>query len=72
MRPLIDQKVISDELRTKIAGSGLSLNHLHLAYQRNGRQGVHEVLSEMSGDCVRVTISKRITDSIADFFRSEQ
>lgn len=53
-------------------GSGLYLNHLHLAYQRYGREGVHEVLSEMSGDCIRVTKSKSIFDSIADFFRSEQ
>ena len=53
-------------------GSGLSPNHLHLAYQRYGREGVHEVLSEMSGDCIRVTKSKSIFDSIADFFRSEQ
>lgn len=74
LRPLIDQKVISEGMGTKIAGSGLSLNHLHLAYRRNGRDGVHKVLSEMSGDCVRVRVTKfkRIIDSIADFLRSEQ
>ena len=50
-------------------GIGISQNHLHLAYQRYGREGV---ISEMSGDCIRVTKSKSIFYSIADFFRSEQ
>ncbi|XP_061190963.1 uncharacterized protein LOC133199106 [Saccostrea echinata] len=72
LRPLLDQKVISNGMGNKIAGSGLSLSHLQLAYQRNGREGVQDVLSEIADNSVRVTKSKKIIDSVADYFRSEQ
>ncbi|XP_062579139.1 uncharacterized protein LOC134241063 [Saccostrea cucullata] len=72
LKPLLDQKVISNRMGNKIASSGLSLSHLQLAYRRNGREGVQDVLTEITDNSVRVTKSRKIIDSVADFLRSEQ
>lgn len=72
LKPLLDQKVISNGMGNKIASSGLSLSHLQLAYRRNGREGVQDVLTEITDNSVRVTKSRKIIDSVADFLRSEQ
>ncbi|XP_062581909.1 uncharacterized protein LOC134243696 [Saccostrea cucullata] len=72
LKPSLDQKVISNGMGNKIASSGLSLSHLQLAYRRNGREGVQDVLTEITDNSVRVTKSRKIIDSVADFLRSEQ
>ena len=71
LRPMLDSKVISVGMSSKIAESGLTLAHLHLAYQRNGKEGIKDVLSEMTDGRVRVTKSQKIIDSISGFFHTD-
>lgn len=71
-KPLLDQKVISNLMGNKIAGSGVSLPHLQLAFQRNGREALRDVLSEMIDGNVRVTKSKKIIYSVANSCSSKQ
>ena len=46
MSTLVGTKSISKGNAHKIAFSGLSFVHIKLAFQRNGRQGVEDVLTE--------------------------
>ena len=68
---LIDQNVISLGMAKKIAGSGLDFSCLNLACKRN-QDGIHALFTEKSLNCkfVRVTNSKRILDSVNEFFMS--
>ena len=68
---LIDQNVISLGMAKKIAGSGLDFSCLNLACKRN-QDGIYALFTEKSLNCkfVRVTNSKRILDSVNEFFMS--
>ena len=70
LKVLVTSKIVSKNMARTIAGSGLQLKHLCYAYRRNGRSGIESVLQEkQSGSSkVRVTRSRKITDSIADYF----
>jgi len=66
--PLVERKVISRGIASKAAGSGLLPEHLTLAFQRRGADGVKAVLSQKDKTGkVRVTSSKKIIDKIVDF-----
>ena len=69
LQKLVNQKVLSLGMTKKIAGSGLSLKHLQLCYQRNGREGIQNIFSETvpNQEVVRVTRSKRIVDSVSEY-----
>nr|XP_022290026.1 uncharacterized protein LOC111101728 [Crassostrea virginica] len=68
---LIDQNVISLGMAKKIAGSGLDFSCLNLECKRN-QDGIYALFTEKSLNCkfVRVTNSKRILDSVNEFFMS--
>ena len=68
LHPLIDKKVISTGLATKIAESGLGLQHLQLAFQRGGTDGLELVLKEKFHGKVRVTANRRILSNIVSYF----
>jgi DNA polymerase III alpha subunit (gram-positive type) len=59
LKPLTEGEVISNGIANKIANSGLSLSHLLIAFQRNGREGIRDVFSEKLGSHVRVTKSNK-------------
>ena len=68
---LVNSKVVSKGMARTIAGSGLQLKHLMHAYRLNGRSGIISILQEkplVGGTQVRVTRSKKVSDSIADYF----
>ena len=62
MSTLGGTKLISKGNAHKIAFSGLSFVHIKLAFQRNGRQGVEDVLTENYQGEARVTLSRTILD----------
>lgn len=58
---------ITKTMVTKMAASGLELNHLKYAYKRGGRDGVHSVLSEKFQGHIRVTKKEAILNKISDY-----
>lgn len=69
LSPLTDSKAVSKGMCHTIAYSGLAFEHLKLAFNRNGRQGVMDVLTEEVNGKARVTRSKKVVDSISDYFQ---
>lgn len=55
-------------MATKIAESGLGFQHLQLAFQRGGADGLELVLKEKFNGKVRVTANKRILFNIVNYF----
>lgn len=68
LHPLLNKKVISTGMATKIAKSGLGFHHLQLAFQRGGADGLELVLKEKFNGKVRVTANKRILFNIVNYF----
>jgi len=72
LQPLLKQKVCRIGILRKMAASGLSLNHLKLAYTRNGSSGLQSIFGEQdSNKKVRVTKSKKIAHVIGMFFAEQ-
>lgn len=71
LQPLIRAKVITKGMAGKIAGSGLKLCHLNLAFRRGGKEGLSSVFCQKVNGKVRVTNSKRILLQLEYYFRSE-
>lgn len=65
--PLLDNKIISKNIARKIAGSGLSMDNLILAFDRSGADGIRNVFSEEINKSVRVTRSTKIIDSVSKY-----
>lgn len=59
---------ISNTLVRRMAASGLELKHLKFAYERNGQEGIHSVLSENSNGHPRVTARTSISYKISEYF----
>uniref|UniRef100_A0A8W8NYC9 Exonuclease domain-containing protein n=1 Tax=Magallana gigas TaxID=29159 RepID=A0A8W8NYC9_MAGGI len=70
LQPLIGQKIISCPIAKKIAGSGLQLKHLELAYSRDPVEGIYSLFSEQCGKSVRVSKSRKVTGKIVEYFAS--
>jgi len=68
LNPLLGKKVISAGMATKIADSGLGFQHLQLAFQRGGEDGLELVLKEKFHGKVRVTANRRILLNIVNYF----
>lgn len=51
---------LSNGMISKIAGVGISLHHLQLAYTKNKDKGVENLFTEDVGGCPRITKSKKI------------
>ncbi len=65
--PMIEQKVISRSMAEKIAGSGLGMPHLKLAYKRNPENGIHALCTECFDGKPRVTRKSVIISAIEDY-----
>lgn len=70
LQPLIGQKIISCPIAKKIAGSGLQLKHLELAYSRDPVEGIYSLFSEQCGKSVRVSKSRKVTGKLVEYFAS--
>lgn len=63
---LIDCKVVSKVMASKIANSGLHLKHLQLALQRGGFDGLWRVFAENVDGLPRITKKKSVVQKICD------
>ncbi len=71
-QPLLHSKAVSKGIADKMAVSGLQYQHLLLAHQREGNDGVSNVLMEkFKGKC-RVTANKRVIRNICMFLQTRQ
>ena len=68
LQPLVLFKIITSHMAGKIAGTGLSMNHLELAYMRDGSDGLEALLTECVDGKPRVTRNKKILAKIISFF----
>ena len=71
LSPLIMQKCISKGMAERVARSGLNLNHLQLAYSREGRkeEGIKALFTETaSGNKIRVTNRSDIIKKVDSYF----
>jgi hypothetical protein len=72
LQPLLKQKICGIGMLRKIAASGLSLNHLKLAYNRKGDSGLQSIFCDRdSNDKIRVTKSKKILHAIGMFLAEQ-
>ncbi|XP_063443777.1 protein PML-like isoform X1 [Mytilus galloprovincialis] len=69
LKLLIDRKILSLGMARIIASSGLCLEHLKLAFSRNGCKGIKDLFTEKSGSGVRVTKSEKIIRQVSDFLK---
>uniref|UniRef100_A0A8W8P2F2 Exonuclease domain-containing protein n=1 Tax=Magallana gigas TaxID=29159 RepID=A0A8W8P2F2_MAGGI len=68
---LVDERVITKNMANKIAGSGLNLKFLQLAYSRNPSEGILNLFSEpIVSNRVRVTKSQKVIASLKKYFAS--
>lgn len=69
LQPLINDKAISTAgMATKIADSGLGMQHLQLAFQRGGTDGLELILKKKFDGKARVTANRRILSQIVNCF----
>ena len=68
MQSLVDRKVISKQMATKIGSSGLQLSHLTLAFRHGGKETLSQLLTEKVDGTPRVTTCKRVLSTLADHF----
>ena len=68
LQPLIASKVVSKGMADKIAGSGLSLHHLQLSFERGGGDGLISILSDHVNGKPRVTKNRRIISQLSNYF----
>ena len=61
-------KVLSPSIATKIAGSGLTVQHLEKVYRKGGRKGLKEVFSEQVEGKARVSVQAQTINAIAKYF----
>ena len=63
-------RIVSKTMASKMAGSGLTLQHLKLAYRRGKEAGVENILKEKFHGKPRVTAEKKILGRIASYISS--
>ena len=63
-------RIVSKTMASKMAGSGLTLQHLKLAYRRGKEAGVENILKEKFHGKPRVTAEKKILGRISSYISS--
>ena len=71
LQPLLAGKVISESMASKIATAGLTYDHLKLAHDRNGLDGLSAVLSEKVNGVVQVTKHPPVIQQIFQYFTQQ-
>ena len=67
LTPMVTEKVVSEDMAKKIAGSGLCFRHLCIVLRRSNIEGLSKLLSEKSGKRVTVTNQRKILTRIIDY-----
>ena len=65
-------RILSKQMLNKIASSGLQYQHLLAVFQREGRSGLVQLLSEKYCGVARVTSCKKVFDALFEHFKSVQ
>ncbi|XP_067020326.1 DNA polymerase III PolC-type-like isoform X2 [Acropora muricata] len=68
LQPLIESEVVSKGMVQKMAGSGVSLNHLQHSFEMGGKDGLISILSDQVNGKARVTKNKRIISQLINYF----
>ena len=69
LTPMVAEKVSEDKAK-KIAGTGLCFRHLSIVFRCCNREGLSKLLSEKSGNRVRVTNRSKILTRIVDYIEA--
>ena len=69
LKVLVDKKVISSAMKSKLAHSNLGLKELKLAHKRDPREGIDAIFSEPLGIRMipRITKSKKIIQRVVEY-----
>jgi DNA polymerase III alpha subunit (gram-positive type) len=68
LMPLVNDNVLSKQMITKVAASGLSLSHIFLAYKRDNVNGIKNIFSERGlGNKPRVTNNTKIIQNVCRY-----
>ena len=67
MQSLVERKVVSRQMATKIGSSGLQLSHLTTAYSHGGRETLCQLLTEKVDGTPRVTSCKRVLNALVQY-----
>ena len=67
---LVENKIVSSAIAGKMAGSGLVLAHVELAFARDKESGVHDLFVESVQSKPRVTKSKAIITKVNQYLHS--
>ena len=70
LQPLLLSKAVSKGIADKVAASGLQLQHFLLVYQREGSDGISNVVMEKFKGKRRVTANKRVIRNICNFLQT--
>jgi len=65
-------RILSKQMLNKIASSGLQYQHLLAVFQREGRSGLVQLLSEKYCGVASVTSCKKVLDALFEHFKSVQ
>ena len=71
LQPLLTRKVVSESMASKLATAGLTYDHLKLAHDRNGLDGISALLSEKVNGVVRVTKHPPVIQRIFEYFTQQ-
>ena len=71
LQPLLTRKVVSESMASKIATAGLTYDHLKLAHDRNGLDGISALLSEKVNGVVRVTKHPPVIQRLFEYFTQQ-
>ena len=70
--PLTEGKFCSEAMVGKMAASGLHLDHVELAYQRDNEDGIRSLFTDKdSNGRVRVTSNKTVIISVLEYCKSK-
>ena len=69
LKPLLDAGKVSEGMAAKIAGSGLTMNHLEHAYESGGKENLCSVLTDLHEGKPRVTNNKKVLADVFSFFQ---
>ena len=71
LQPLQVKKAVSDSMATKIAKAGLNFDHLKLAFEQKGFDGLYSILSEKVNGVPRVTKHVPVIQRMCDYFAQD-
>lgn len=72
LNKLVQNKVLSNVMANKIANSGLHIQHLYLALERGGSDGLKRVFAEDNDGSPRITKSKAVLTKLVEYLEKNK